>query len=539
MYFVLANGNQQSNTTMKTYKRVFQRMITLVLSTWLCEKAPGQNNALYENLPVGKYAVGFKIVTVTDTSRVVKPLYNYFGEKEKGDRYRKVTMHIWYPAKENTGRGYMRFEDYCYSDVLTSSGEIISKEERTQSISNARASIEHFFGKTTDENWTKIADLKMLALKEAQSLENPFPLLVGMLRPLSTTVTNEMLASNGYIVAMALSDNSRWPAGFISDVADMQKAITYLARTFKTNPDSIGTFGFSGSGFSQLLLAMNDPRIAAYSDIESALYGEAVSDILSSSDYYSLDKMRVPFLHIYGKELAKGDTKFADFLNKKYSLRYHVSLNQSGLHHWDVATEGRVSTAILHNRGDLERGAKASFEIANIYLLNFFNAVLKKDKLSQKILNDKSSISNYIDTLWSIQQYPALQPPPDKQQFEELIKRRGMDESLKLARHFKEVDSTADFISENGLNHLAQLLQEKNKLKEGITLMQLATEFYPHTAWLWRNLAVMQEEEGNTNGAIQSCQKVLDLLKGMDGTSQSFDDRIKRSAQEMLKRLKK
>lgn len=524
---------------MKIYKNTFQRIVSLFFCTWLCIMVSAQKNALYDNLPVGKYAVGFKIVTVTDSSRVVKPLYNYFGEKEKGNRYRKVTMHIWYPAIQNTGKGYMQFGDYCYCDVLKSTGEIISNEVRNQSISNVRSSIERFFGKTTDENWIKITGLKMLALKEAQSLRTQFPLLIGMLRPLSTTVTNEMLASNGYIVAMIVGDDGRWPSAFISDVADMQKGIIYLASTFITNPDSIGTFGFSGSGFSQLLLAMNDPRIAAYSDIESALYGETVSDILSSSDYYSLDKMRVPFLHIYGKELGKGDTKFADFLNKKYSLRYHVSLNQSGLHHWDVATEGRVSTTILHNRGDVEQGAKASFEIANIYLLNFFNTVLKKDSKSQKTLDDKSSIGNYIDTLWAIQQYTALQPPPDKLQFEELIKRKGMDEAVKLARRFKEADSTADFISENGLNHLAQVLQEKNKLKEGITLMQLATEFYPNTAWLWRNLAGMQEADGNMNAAIQSCQRVLDLLKNLDGTSQSFDDRIKRSAQETMKRLKK
>jgi hypothetical protein len=524
---------------MKKYKNIFQRIVSLFFCIWLCIMISAQKNALYDNLPVGKYAVGFKIVTVTDSSRVVKPLYNYFGEKEKGDRCRQVTMHIWYPAKENTGKGYIRFEDYCYSDVLKSTNEIVSNEARSQSITNVRASIERFFGKTTDENWTKVVSLKMLALKEAQPLGDQFPLLIGMLRPLSTTITNEMLASNGYIVAMVLGDNARWPAGFISDITDMQKGITYLTRTFKTNPDSIGTFGFSGSGFSQLLLAMNDPRIAAYSDIESALYGEAVSDILSSSDYYSLNKMRVPFLHIYGKELGKGDTKFADFLNKKYSLRYHVSLNQSGLHHWDVASEGRISTNILHNRGDLEPGAKASFEIANFYLLNFFNAILKKDRFSQKILDDKSSIGNYNDTLWTIQQYPALEPPPDKLQFEELIKRKGMDDALKLAQHLKKVDSTADFISENGLNHLAQIFQQKDKLKEGIILMQLATEFYPHTAWLWRNLAGMQEADGNMNGAIQSCEKVLYLLKDLEGTSQSFDDRIKRSAQETMKRLKK
>ena len=58
---------------------------------------------MFSDLPVGKYAVGFKIVTMTDSSRVTKPLFNYFGEKETGDRYQKISIHVWYPSKPNTG----------------------------------------------------------------------------------------------------------------------------------------------------------------------------------------------------------------------------------------------------------------------------------------------------------------------------------------------------------------------------------------------------------------------------------------------------
>ena len=47
--------------------------------------------------------VGFRIITIIDSTRVTKPLYNYFGEKETGDRHRKISIHLWYPAKPNTG----------------------------------------------------------------------------------------------------------------------------------------------------------------------------------------------------------------------------------------------------------------------------------------------------------------------------------------------------------------------------------------------------------------------------------------------------
>lgn len=502
-------------------------------------QSPSQSNPLYNDLPVGKYTVGFKIVTVIDSSRVTKPLYNYFGEKEESDRFRKVTIHTWYPSAPNSAKEVMSFADYCYSDALTTSKEIIPDEEKNRRIKNAHESLDRFFGKTEESKWQQIVQTKMLALKEAVPSTEKYLLLIGMLRPLSTTVTCELLASNGYIVAMVVSDGGRWPAGFISDIADMQKAMVYLNSAYKIDPDHIGTFGFSGSGFSQLLLAMNDPRIAAYADIESALYGQGVADILSSSDYYDRDKLRVPFLHIYGRELAKGDVKFDDFLQTKYSQRYHLSLNYPRLHHWDVATEGRVSTNLLHLRGENTKGIKASFELCNTYLLHFFNAVLKQADKSQKILENRAITKGYADSLWTINHYDALKQPPDRKQFSKYINRNGIERGLSLAREFQKLDSTTAFIHENDLNRLSQEFAERKKPLEAIELMKLAIEFHPGQAWLWNNLASTEEDFGKMEDAIRDSEKVVYMLKDFKGEPSSFDGRILRSANDRLSRLKK
>ncbi len=132
-----------------------------------------------------------------------------------------------------------------------------------------------------------------------------------------------------------------------------------------------------------------------------------------------------------------------------------------------------------------------------------------------------------------------LNPPPDNAQFTELINRKGIDEGIQLARHFRRVDSTADFIHENALNQLAQQSEDQNKLKDGLALMQVAVEFYPDRAWLWNNFAGMQERAGNIPESIRSTEKVLELLKDFKGTEQSFNERVRRSAIETLKRLKK
>jgi dienelactone hydrolase len=520
-----------NHTTMKCIL-----LCAFVLQTFLVRS---QTNALFTNLPVGRYAVGFKIVTLVDSSRVDKPLYNYFGEKEPGDRHHKISVHIWYPAKKATGKETLTYGDYCYNHLLSHTGEVVDEARKSGMVNNYRNYFEGFFGKVSDTAWQRLLATQLLAQKDAEPLKEKFPLLIGMLRPLSTSVANELMASNGYIVAMIVNSGGRIPLSYISDVADMQQAIAYLNRTATIDADNIGTYGFSGSGFSQVLLAMNDPRIKALADMESALYGEGIWALFSSSNYYNAANLRIPFLHIYGKELAKGDTHFAEFHKKKYAHRYHLLLNYPRLHHWDVATEGRASTTVLHIRGDKEPGIRASFELAHLYLLAFFDAALKGSSTAQQKLANKPAIGSYHDSLWSMQQYPALPAPPNRQQFEELVLRKGIDSAVALARRFYALDSAAEFLHENALNASARQLAAQNKPKEGLALMHLAVELHPQEAWLWNNLADMHDNAGNKADAIKYSEKTLELLKDVAGTGQSFNERIKRGAAARLERLRK
>jgi predicted TPR repeat methyltransferase len=68
--------------------------------------------------------------------------------------------------------------------------------------------------------------------------------------------------------------------------------------------------------------------------------------------------------------------------------------------------------------------------------------------------------------------------------------------------------------------------------------MQIAVEFYPDKAWLWNNFADMQEANGNKDQAIRCSEKVAELLANDRGGEQSFNQRVLRSSQERLKRIK-
>lgn len=88
------------------------------------------------------------------------------------------------------------------------------------------------------------------------------------------------------------------------------------------------------------------------------------------------------------------------------------------------------------------------------------------------------------------------------------------------------------------MNQLSYTYRRINKKKEGLALLNLAAELHPDEAWVWNNLASVQEDYGNKEEAIRCSQKVVDLLANSAGNDPSFEERVKKSAIERLERLK-
>ena len=505
----------------------------------LGQHALAQLSPMHANLPVGSHRVGFKIITITDPTRVSKPLLNYFGEKETEDRTRKIYVHLWYPAKPGSGKVPMTYGEYAVNDLFSATSDNVAENLVTGKLNSQRSSFEGFFGKITHEQWQKISGTTMLAFKDASFHNEKFPLLIGMLRPLSTSVTNEVLASNGYVVAMVKHSASQYPLGHIDEIKDMQIAIKEIGKFgIVADEDKIGTFGFSGSGFTQVTFAMADPRVRALADLESGLFMDGLFQKLSSSDFYSAQRLRIPFLHLFGTDLSKEEVFISEFEKLRYSDRYRVILNQTKMHHWDFATEGRASTTLVSIRGEKEKGLRSAYEITHLFLLEFFNAELKSNKSANDVFLNLSSLKKYPDSLYTMSYLPRLHAPPNQNEFVAYIDRHGIEAGLKHAREIWVRDTLAEVLHENILNMLSQQYMRQKKEKESLAIMKFATELHPNAAWLWNNLGSLQEDLGFKEDALLSSEKVIALLANDQGTELSFNQRIKRSSEARIKRLK-
>jgi tetratricopeptide (TPR) repeat protein len=498
--------------------------------------ASAQENLIYTNLPVGKYAVGFKIFTLTDESRVDKPEYNYLGEKNEGDRRKKITIHLWYPAKTNTGQRAISYGDYCYNSLLTNTSDVIDKNQQEAGINSKRRSVENWFGKTTDEAWNKLIQTSMLAKIDAEPLQEKFPLLVGTLRDLSTSVTNEMLTSNGYVVAM-IKDNN-FTTGFaesaLQEIPDMQFSIMKLEEKGNIDAGKIGTFGFSGSGFSQVLFSMYDYRIKAVADIESGIYMDQLYQNFSASNYYHPNKLYVPFLHIFSRDLSKQEKFIDDFENKtKFATRYRLILNQPALHHWDFAAEGFTASIFLNNRGEQSDNIRQSFEIASIYLLNFFNAVLKDDTQAKTFLASKPTLRNTQSSLWDITTYAASKPAPAKDDFDYIVKTKGFDEAISMVKSTIKNDTLTDLYIPFVFNRVGYNFLNEKKYAEAISIFKLNTELHPNDPNLFDSLAEAYELSGDKENMKKTSLVQIEILNKKDSLS-DFEKGLKANAEKRL-----
>ena len=494
-----------------------------------------QKNRIYEILPFGKYALGFKIFTITDESRIAKPAVNYLGEKNAGDRTEKITIHLWYPSASGTGTKDLKFSDYCFNEILKSSKELIDTANANLQVAGKRRAIENWFGKTSDADWKELLQTKMLARLNAEPSKEKFPLVIGMLRPLSTTLVNEVLASNGYVVAML---NHEGLNGFadaaLIEIPNLQFTITWLQKHENIN-EQIGTFGFSGSGFTQVLFAMHDLRVQALADIESGIYMDGLYQGISASNYYNPSKLKVPFLHIFSHDLSLQEKYLSDFQTKtKFSDRYRLILNQPKLHHWDFAAEGYVSGIFLHNRGEAATNIERSFEITINYLLQFFNAEIKGSSESQKFLVKKFKSEKYAPTLWDIYHYDEKQPAPNRDEFEYIVNRLGIDSATNLTLSRLKDDSGTNILLWFQLNRLGYQYLDQRKTKEAIGVFKLNTQLHPDDPNLFDSLCEAYERSGDK----ENMKKFAAITKDMLTQKSTLTDAEKGLMDNAEKRLK-
>ena len=463
--------------------------------------ADTHQSPLHGALPRGAHAVGFTRLQLADPSR---PTYAPAGDAAltPSARARRIDVHIWYPTPVGaTG------EPMTFADAMIEHLPAKAAPERDRRENEVRRFMGQF-GPVSDEAWVRLKATRLLARRDVPGASGRYPLIIGSLRPLSTTITNEFLASHGFVVAMVIGEDATEPedsgAALDVDYRDMEFAIPELRKRPDVHATALAALGFSGSGFSQILLAMRHPDVAAVCDLESAIFDDRMLHPLSRGWGYSVTALRVPFLHTYSVPLSKRENRIADFEAMRYSTRYRYLVDAPGIHHWDFATEGMAASAVLRNRGASSARLQQVFETTNLYVLKFFTAYLKKEPEALVFLTRSPEANGVPVGLSTVRALPAVIPAPTVDEVFAIVSTQGVGAAMQRLDDARKTDPEADLFQEARLNRLGYRVLRSGSAADSIAIFRRIAELFRASSNAYDSLAEALEAAGERREALSS-----------------------------------
>jgi len=480
-------------------------------------------------LSPGPYAVGYKLILERDRARI-------FADGASGNRPTPVPVSLWYPAGA-TSFAPMRLRDYWAIDQAAGitrapDAPLDLTALRDGIRGNARVA---FASDLDDTRVTRILDTPMLARREAAPAQGRFPVVVGGLAaPRSSAAIAEYLASYGYVVVSApnVPKTGTLQATKPQLALDMQtRALEFLYGFAQTLPQAdISKFALVGvnfDGMAAVLFEMRNMAASAVVSLDGWEGKENGGEILRSSPYYDVQRLRVPYLAFMQNEEQQRpglaiDNKFFDSL--RYSERAMYSLR--GVNH------GYYVTNLL--AGEIEN-ARGRGGIGFIFprIVDWLEAYVRKDARAIERLKG-SSTADFVHR----REQHALAPVHTEEEFEALVMNGGIAPATEAYRAAKRANPDAQLFDAQTLNLFTFRFEQRGDLATAIAIMQLRNEAFPESWSGWSRLAGLQEKAGQREAAAESLNRAIRALAADSSIDQARRDSETRGFEERRKALR-
>lgn len=303
----------------------------------------------------GKYKAGFKVIDTKDKS---------------GNSFR---LCIWYPA---SAEGTMTLSDYV--DIPSIGGS----SDKPTLRGYLKQTLEFVADRSIpDDKFASALDAPVAASLNATMAKGKWPLIIIDTEPVSLFITNEFLATHGYIVAVPaiqygppVDDKTLYtgPTRGLSGLLDFMLQQSYV------NNDKIHGLGFGGGAMAAFYLGMQTDNIRSMINIEGGLFMPASKTTLSAD--YQPEKFKLPLLHIVTPSIISGENtaEYEIIHSPKYRL-----IHKTQLWHHDFTTYGRIINGLLGLRGPDALIATDAFNELHLLILKF----LEKNKIENADLD--------------------------------------------------------------------------------------------------------------------------------------------------------
>lgn len=508
-------------------------LITLSILV-LSVEVRSETSPIWGKLRPGPHAVGFQVLFRKDPSRPFKSKRDYQGNINTADRSRPIQINIWYPAVATAKSTPIRFEDYLY---LTAS-EQTGSEPNDQQKQNAITAFKNRWAQTaSDENVRTALKSKMMALRDADTAKDRFPLVLiapssGLSSPVSSVVLAEFLASNGYVVASspAMGLNSRQASfssvGVMTQLQDLQFLIANL-NSFPVDPNKLAVIGFSFGGLAGSLLAMYNGDVDAFVSLETAAANKFGYSVLFQNPLYDPPLLRVPVLHLTAQETTQ-DSNDAFFKAIKYAPLTVVKLK--GMTPGDFSSFSMITPLIpvpaspQQNQPPADK--RASYETICRYTVEFLDAKVKQDAQAEAFLKQQPEQNGVSQGLAVVETRAGLKIPPSEDEFMKILREQGLAAVKAIQQETKSKDPDYEIYDPITLVNFGRELVDQKKTQDAIEILKFNSEVYPDVWETYELMGTIYMNEGNKELAIENFEKVLEY------------DPQNQNATETLKKLK-
>jgi len=414
---------------------------------------------------------------------------------------------VWYPA---TGTGAR----LSVGDYLQIAGPAAAPH---------RQDMPRITGLTlTDAEWAQYTSFTLTATRDAAPAAGSFPLLVGMLRPVSVVVAAEHLASHGYVVAFVerqprealIADGLAREALLMAEhVQDMRVAIGRLRQEPSVDPARLGSLGFSGDGLAQLVLAMRHPDVDAVALLETGWLSPTMASSYQEVTAYDPLALRAALFYAYSENLGRNSLEhIAELRGMRYGPRSLMYLGEPRMTHWDFATEGMVLAQLLERRQPLRAALQRISQATYRYQHTFFDAYVKGDTAALSRLSELP-VSRSGGALIELTHLPAIVPALSRAELQELVD-RDVTQALARARQDLARDPLAPVFDATWLNATGYAQIQRGQRDRAMALFTLMTEAHPRSANAFDSLSEALEGAGRKAEALAAAERALALLPG-------------------------
>jgi hypothetical protein len=459
----------------------------------------------------GPYAVGFRILTVSDPSRPTGPRV---GPTDRTPtRARELRLHVWYPATPGAGAA-MTIGDYLAQGSRPGvSGAAIASSHR-QDVSRLVAVT------MTDADWARYTGAPAEAVLDAPPAAGRFPLLTGMLRPISSVMSAEYLASHGYVVGLVerqaresfVAEGLTLEGLVINEhQRDVQMAIARLRTEPNVDAARLGLLGYAADGLASLPLAMRHPDVDAVALMETNWLQPSGVSTYQQVAAFDPTALRAPLFFAYSEILGRNALEqVANIESMRYAPRHLLYFGEPRMTPLDFFTEGALTSQVLDLRREARAGTGRVMLATLRYLVIFFDTYVRSDGTARTQL-DEVPVPRVGGSMIELRSLPAVAPALTRTEFR-LALDANPSTAVVRARVDLQRDPSAPVFDEAWLSAQGYDAAIRGLSDRAIAIYTLMTEAAPRSANAFDTLSDMLERAGRKAEALAAAEKGLALL---------------------------